>query len=158
QITTLAIIDALAKCDEVQVVGVALGSHMPAYARNVLGQPKIEVNLRLGGYAAFTDYDVLHRTAQPDKDFDVDTARGAASRLVVRILALSAYHAARSHATADEWLQYRGVLREAARRADGITTISEDVADTLHRERLPVESDRVFPVLYGTEHLTGHEP
>ena len=47
QITTLAIIDTLAKLDEVQVVGVALGSHMPAYARNVLGQPKIDVNLRV---------------------------------------------------------------------------------------------------------------
>ena len=80
QITTLAIIDALAKLDEVQVVGVALGSHMPAYARNVLGQPKIDVNLRVGGYAAFADYDVLHRTAQPDKDFDVDVARPGVAR------------------------------------------------------------------------------
>jgi glycosyltransferase involved in cell wall biosynthesis len=158
QITTLAIIDALAKLDEVQVVGVALGNHMPAYARNVLGQPKIDVNLRIGGYAAFADYDVLHRTAQPDKDFDVDAARGPAARVVISILDLIAYHAASYHATADEWLQYRGVLREAARRADGITTISEDVAATLERERLPVEHDRVFPVLYGTEHLSGHEP
>lgn len=158
QITTLAIIDALAKLDEVQVVGVALGSHMPAYARNVLGQPKIDVNLRVGGYAAFADYDVLHRTAQPDKDFDVDVARGPASRVVISILDLIAYHAASYHATAGEWLQYRGVLRETSRRADGITTISEDVAATLQRERLPVEHDRVFPVLYGTEHLSGHEP
>jgi glycosyltransferase involved in cell wall biosynthesis len=158
QITTLAIIDALAKLDEVQVVGVALGSHIPAYAQNVLGQPKIDVNLRVGGYAAFGDYDVLHRTAQPDKDFDVDAARGPASRVVISILDLIAYHAASYHATADEWLQYRSVLREAARRADGITTISEDVAAMLRRERLPVELDRVFPVLYGTEHLSGHEP
>jgi glycosyltransferase involved in cell wall biosynthesis len=158
QITTLAIIDALAKLDEVQVVGVALGSHIPAYAQNVLGQPKIDVNLRVGGYAAFADYDVLHRTAQPDKDFDVDAARGPASRVVISILDLIAYHAASYHATADEWLQYRSVLREAARRADGITTISEDVAATLQRERLPIETDRVFPVLYGTEHLSGHEP
>ena len=131
QITTLAIIDALAKLDEVQVVGVALGNHIPAYAQNVLGQPKIDVNLRVGGYAAFADYDVLHRTAQPDKDFDVDAARGPAARVVISILDLIAYHAASYHATADEWLQYRGVLREAARRADGITTISEDVAATL---------------------------
>lgn len=158
QITTLAIIDALAKLDEVQVVGVALGSHMPAYARHVLGQPKVDVNLRVGSYAAFADYDVLHRTAQPDKDFDVDVARRAASRVVISILDLIAYHAASYHATADEWLQYRGVLREAARRADGVTTISEDVAATLQRERLPVERDRVFPVLYGTEHLSGQEP
>src|SRR5205085_2235889 len=155
---TLAIIDALAKLDDVQEVGVALGSHMPAYARAVLGQPKINVNLGLGGYAAFADYDVLHRTAQPDKDFDVDTARRPASRVVISILDLIAYRAGSYHATADDWLRYRTVLREAARRADGVTTISEDVAAMLERERLPVERDRVFPILYGTEHLSGHEP
>ena len=44
------------------------------------------------------------------------------------------------------------------RRADGVTTISEDVAHVLAQERLPVDRDRVFPVLYGTEHLSGHEP
>ncbi len=158
QVTTLAIIDALAKLDEVQEVGVALGSHMPAYARAVLGQPKINVNLRVGGYAAFADYDVLHRTAQPDKDFDVDAARGPAARVVISILDLIAYHAGSYHASSDDWLRYRAVLRDAARRADGVTTISEDVAQTLARERIPVESDRVFPVLYGTEHLSGHEP
>ena len=80
QITTLAIVDALAKLDEVQEVGVALGGHIPAYASAVLGQPKVRPNLRAGGYAAFHDFDVLHRTAQPDKDFDVDAARGPAAR------------------------------------------------------------------------------
>ena len=49
------------------------------------------------------------------------------------------------------------MLRDAARRADGITTISEDVATMLYQERIPVEHDRVFPVLYGTEHIGGHE-
>ncbi len=78
--------------------------------------------------------------------------------MVISILDLIAYHAASYHATADDWLQYRSVLRATARRADGITTISEDVAATLQRERLPIEHDRVFPVLYGTEHLSGHEP
>ena len=84
QITTLAIIDALAKHERVAEVGVALGSHIPAYARAVLGQPKIRPALRDGfNYSAFSEYDVLHRTAQPDQDFDVDAARGAARRVVV---------------------------------------------------------------------------
>ncbi len=157
QITTLAIIDALAKHDDVQEVGVALSGHMPAYAKLVLGQPKVNVNLRIGGYAAFSGYDVLHRTAQPDKDFDVEVARGAASRVVISILDLIAYRAGSYHASADDWLRYREVLRDAARRADGITTISEDVAATLALEQIPVEPERVFPILYGTEHLSGHE-
>jgi glycosyltransferase involved in cell wall biosynthesis len=158
QITTLAIIDALAKHDGVQEVGVALSGHMPAYAKAVLGQPKVNVNLRVGGYAAFSGYDVLHRTAQPDKDFDVATARGAAARVVISILDLIAYRAGSYHASADDWLRYREVLRDAAWRADGITTISRDVATMLAREQIPVEPERVFPILYGTEHLSGHEP
>jgi glycosyltransferase involved in cell wall biosynthesis len=157
QITTLAIIDALAKLDDVQEVGVALGGHMPAYSRAVLGQPKIRPSLRAGGYAAFTDFDVLHRTAQPDKDFDVDVARRPAARVVISILDLIAYRAGSYHATTDDWMRYREVLRDAARRADGITTISQDVATMLDQERIPVEHDRVFPVLYGTEHIGGHE-
>jgi len=139
QITTLAIIDALAKLDDVQEVGVALGGHMPVYARAVLGQPKIRPSLRASGYAEFTEFDVLHRTAQPDKDFDVDVARRPAARVVISILDLIAYRAGSYHATADDWLRYRSVLRETARRADGITTISEDVATMLDQERIPVE-------------------
>ncbi len=159
QITTLAIIDALAKHEGVAEVGVALGSHIPAYARAVLGQPKIRPAMRDGfNYGAFSEYDVLHRTAQPDQDFDVDAARGAARRVVVTILDLIAYRAGSYHATTDAWLDYRAVLRNAVRRADGVTTISEDVAHVLAQERLPVDRDRVFPVLYGTEHLSGHEP
>jgi len=159
QITTLAIIDALAKHDGVSEVAVALGNHIPVYARAVLGQPKIRPALRNGlDYSAFRDYDVLHRTAQPDQNFDVDAARSAARRVVVSILDLIAYRAGSYHATTEAWLQYRAVLRDAARRADGVTTISEDVAHVLAQERLPVDRDRVFPVLYGTEHLSGQEP
>jgi glycosyltransferase involved in cell wall biosynthesis len=159
QITTLAIIDALAKHEGVAEVGVALSSHIPAYARAVLGQPKIRPALRVGSnYGELSGYDVLHRTAQPDRDFDVDGARTAAGRVVVSILDLIAYRAGSYHATTDEWLDYRAVLRESARRADGVTTISEDVASVLQQERFPVDRDRVFPILYGTEHLGGHEP
>jgi glycosyltransferase involved in cell wall biosynthesis len=158
QITTLAIIDALAKHPEVAEVGVALAGHIPHYARAVLGQPKINVSLRVGAnYGHLADFDVLHRTAQPDKEFDVDAGRAVAKRVVVSILDLIAYRAGSYHATSDDWLQYRAVLREAARRTDGITTISEDVAQVVFTERLAVEPERVFPVLYGTEHLSGNE-
>ena len=76
---------------------------------------------------------------------------------MISILDLIAYRAGSYHATTGDWMQYRSVLRDAARRADGITTISEDVAAMLALERIPVEQDRVFPVLYGTEHIGGHE-
>ena len=159
QITTLAIIDALAKHEGIAEVGVALGSHIPVYARAVLGQPKVNPALRNGnGYGAFSDFDVLHRTAQPDRDFDVDAARKVARRVVVSILDLIAYRAGSYHATAAAWFDYRTVLRNAAQRADAITTISADVATLLHQERIPVERDPVFPILYGTEHLSGGEP
>jgi glycosyltransferase involved in cell wall biosynthesis len=159
QVTTLAIIDILAKQADVAEVGVALGHHIPAYARAVLGQPKIRPGLRVGhDYGGLTGYDVLHRTAQPDRDFDVGAARAAARRVVVSVLDLIAYRAGSYHATADDWLAYRSVLRRAIRQADGVTTISQDVAAVLELEQLPIGRDRVFPVLYGTEHLSGREP
>jgi glycosyltransferase involved in cell wall biosynthesis len=158
QITTLAIVDALAKHPDVAEVGVALASHIPHYARAVLSQPKVNVSLRVGAnFGHLADYDVLHRTAQPDKDFDVDASRAVAKRVVISILDLIAYRAGSYHATSDDWLRYRSVLRDAVRRADGVTTISGDVAQVIGEERLSVEPDRVFPVLYGTEHLSGHE-
>lgn len=158
QITTLAIIDALAKRDDVSEVGVALSAPIPAYARAVLGQPKVRPALAPGGdFSAFVDYDVLHRTAQPDKDFEVEDARRAARRVVVSILDLIAYRAGSYHARAEDWLRYRYVLQRVVRAADGVTTISQDVADMLELEQLGVPRDRVFPILYGTDHISGRE-
>ena len=69
QITTLAIIDALAKHRRRWRRSASpFASHMPEYAKAVLCQPKINVELRVGQhYGAFTDFDVLHRTAQADR-------------------------------------------------------------------------------------------
>jgi glycosyltransferase involved in cell wall biosynthesis len=39
-----------------------------------------------------------------------------------------------------------------------VTTISHDVKAMAELEHLPIESDRVFVIPYGTEHLTGNEP
>ena len=157
QITTLAIIDALAKLDDVQEVGVALGGHMPAYSRAVLGQPKIRPSLRAGGYAAFADFDVLHRTAQPDKDFDVDAARGPAARVVISILDLIAYRAGSYHATTDDWLRTGRcfVTRRAVPTASRRSRKTSPRCST--RSASPWSTTAVFPVLYGTEHIGGHE-
>ena len=108
-------------------------------------------------YSLFEDYDIAHRTAQPDKQYEVAAARDAARRVVVTVLDLIAYRAGSYHATTDDWLEYRGVLRKALREADAVTTISEDVALALEIERMPMERERVFPILYGTEHLDGTE-
>ncbi len=64
-------------------------------------------------------------------------ARVAARRVVVSILDLIAYRAGSYHATGDDWLEYREALRAAIAAADGVTTISEDVADMLRLEGLP---------------------
>ena len=76
QITTLAIIDALAKHHRVAEVAVALGNHIPLYAAGRARPAENPTGTADGlNYSAFRDYDVLHRTAQPDQDFDVDAAR-----------------------------------------------------------------------------------
>jgi glycosyltransferase involved in cell wall biosynthesis len=158
QITTLALIRALAARDDIAEVGVALKFGPPDYAREVLSLPKVSTRLRLGrGYEGFAHFDVLHRTTQPDPEFSVAAARACASRVVVSLLDLIGFRSGTYFATPDEWSAYRGAIREAVAGADAVTTISADVARAVAREALPVTADRLFPVLYGTDHLTGRE-
>lgn len=158
QVTTLAIIDTLARHPDVVEVGVALGHDVPEYARTVLERPNVTPMIRSASdYGAFAHFDVLHRTTQPDEMFSVSAARVHARRVVVTILDLIAYRSGGYFATGDDWLAYRDALRRAIAAADGVTTISEDVAKMMQLEALPIERERIWPIPYGTEHLTGTE-
>ena len=78
--------------------------------------------------------------------------------MVVSLLDLIAYQIGSYHESEDAWLLRRDVLTRSIRAVDAVTTISHDVKAMAELEDLPLESDRVFVIPYGTEHLTGNEP
>jgi hypothetical protein len=158
QITTLAIVRALAEREDVAEVTVALRNGIPPYAREVLGLARARAWIRTDeGYDGAGAHDVVHRTTQPDVGFSVTAARRCAPRVVVTILDLIGYRGGHYFGSTDEWLGYRRSIRDAVAAADAVTTISRDVARIAALEGLAVEPDRLFPILYGTDHLTGAE-
>jgi glycosyltransferase involved in cell wall biosynthesis len=159
QVTTLAIADALADRDDVAEVVVAIPGPVPHYARRVFGRDKIRAELMTEEHLARLGHvDVAHRPLQPDLDFDPTRLRTVADRLVVSLLDLIAYQIGSYHETGDAWLRRRDALVRSLRAVDAVTTISHDVKAMAELENLPLETDRVFVIPYGTEHLTGNEP
>lgn len=153
QVTTVALIEALAARPDVGEVCVALPGPIPAYARPVLTAPKVRVE-RL---ADFGRVDVFHRPFQPNEDFDVAEWREHAERVVVTVHDLISFHVGTYSGDPEVWLRYRDTMRTALRRVDGVIVVSEDVRNQLELHRLPIASGRVFVVPNGTEHLTGDE-
>lgn len=159
QVATLAIADALAARDDVAEVLVTIPGPVPHYARRVLGGEKVRAEPMDGEHLTrLGRFDVAHRPLQPDLDFDPATLRRAADRVVVSLLDLIAYQIGSYHESEDAWLLRRDVLTRSIRAVDAVTTISHDVKAMAELEDLPLESDRVFVIPYGTEHLTGNEP
>lgn len=158
QVQTLALIEALARRDDVRWVGAALAGPIPRYAEKVLVHPKIEVlrteSLRFPQSAPKAD--VLHRPFQPSR-LPWRNWREVADRIVVTIQDLIAYNIG-AYYLPDQWTTYRTNIQTGVTMADGIVVISQDVAEDLHQERLPVVDERLFVVENGTDHLTGDEP
>jgi len=158
QVSTVAIIDALAARDDVGEVAVLLSSDPPAYARTVLSAPKVRPVVAPGGdLSALGRFDVAHRPIQPDPNFTVARWRQAADRVVVTILDLIAYRIGSYHDSADAWLRYRASIVAGVRDADAVVVISHDVRHQVELERLPVDDARLCTVAFGTEHLRGDE-
>ena len=159
QVATLAIADALADRDDVAEVAVALQGPVPHYARRVLSREKVRAELITADYPTqLGPVDVAHRPLQPDLDFAPSALRRAADRVVVSVLDLISYQIGSYHENEDAWLRRRDGLARAIRSVDAVTTISHDVKAMAELEHLPIESERVFVIPYGTEHLTGNEP
>ncbi len=158
QIQTLALIQALARCDEVQSVNVALSAPAMGSTRQLALNPKIELTLAPGGdVSAFAPVDVLHRPFQPDTHMDMRSWPTIAARTVISVLDLIAYQVAPYHDRPASWMAYRRLMHETVSKVDGIVVPSDDVRRQLELERLPVEPDRVSVIGLGTDHLSGQE-
>lgn len=159
QVQTLALVEALARRDDVKWVGVGIQGNVPRYAERVLGGPKVRVvkttELRFpDGIRA----DVLHRPFQPTGGLPWANWRRSADRVVVTLQDLIAYSVGAYHDVPKVWMGYRRGVKQAVSRADGLVVISHDVAGDLRRERLPIVAERTFVVENGTDHLSGDEP
>lgn len=156
QVGVVALATAFAARADVEWVAATMGGEWPAYARSLGDLPKVR---RVAPDQPLEPMgDVFFRPYQADATFSVAAARRLARRVVIDVLDLIAYQIGAYFPTAETWWEYREVTRTTAQQADGVATISRDVADVLRLERIDVEPSRLFPVPFGTDHLTGDEP
>jgi glycosyltransferase involved in cell wall biosynthesis len=159
QVQTLALVEALARRDDVQSVGVGIRGSVPRYAEKVLGHPKVQV-MELKGlrFPEGVRADVLHRPFQPSGGLPWVSWRKSAERVLVTLQDLIAYGVGAYHDQPKVWIRYRRGIQQSVAKADGLVVISYDVAADLRRERLPAVAERTFVVENGTDHLSGDEP
>lgn len=158
QVQTVALIKALAACDDVEHVAVALANDPPAYAVPALADPKVGARVASPADAAvFGPVDVVHRPFQPDGPLDVDAWRAVGRRTVLTVLDLISYRSPAYHPSVDGWVAYRRALESAVGRVDAVVTPSHDVNLQLRTDRLPIEAERLLTAELGTDHLGGDE-
>ena len=155
QVGIVALVDAFQARDDVESVTVTMSGPWPSYARHLADHPK--VGTIRPGEVPEPPADVFFRPYQADASFSVAATRTVARRVVINVLDLIAYQIGAYFPSAETWWEYRAVTRAAALAADGVATISRDVADMLRLERIDVDPTRLFPVPFGADHLTGDE-
>lgn len=159
QTTILALIEALAKRNDVAEVGVVLAHEPPAYGRGILDLPNVRARICPGDdLSIFGRMDIGHRPFQPDQHFDRKPWRAVCDRFAVSMLDVIGYQIGSYHPDPETWLEYRTAVKHAVATVDGVFVISADVREQLQREALPIDPSRLFVVHYGTEHLLGNEP
>ena len=157
QVHTVSLIDALARRSDVAQVCVSLASPVPPYAARILSHPKVDARSVVDGdVSGFGPVDVGHRPFQPVETLHPSWFKVAA-RTVVTVLDLISYQVGIYHASAQDWMAHREIMRRVAGEVDALVAISHDVREHVLLERLPVESERTFVVQLGTDHLLGDE-
>ena len=160
QVGLIAICQGLAARSDVARVAVTLPGTVPRYARGIAEHEKISFVPILpdGNLQTHDQFDVMFRPFQPDVGYDPRSYRGVAGRIVGSILDLIAFQNGSYFPSDLAWVGYRNAITHALGLLDGLTTISLDVARMIEFERLPISRSRVFPVPYGTEHLSADAP
>jgi glycosyltransferase involved in cell wall biosynthesis len=158
QVTTVALIEALASHPDVREVCVPLPGSVPGYAQRVLTHPKVRVEPGVAGRpSGFGRVDVAHRPFQPNEGFSVEGWREVADRVVVTVHDLISFHVGTYSGDTAVWLRYRQAVTDSLARVDGLVLPTDDVRQQLELHRLPVDADRIFLIPNGTDHLTGGE-
>lgn len=159
QVQTLNLVQALARHSGVRRVLVGLVGRPPPYAVNYLQDPKIETVYSGDCRFPTTDrVDILHRPFQPDGKLPWDFWREIAHRVVITVQDLIAYNNGSYYSDAADWMRYRSGMRDSMASADGVVVISDDVANDLSIEQMPVPSELMRVIPNGVDHSLTDAP
>ena len=151
QVLTVAAVQALAAQPGISGITLTGIDELPPYAKTLGALSKVQVA------RAPHQSDIAWYPNQVDARIDLSAARQLGRRVVVTYLDLIAYDISRYHASQDAWESYRSLQRNVALIADGITTISVDVAHRLREEVPRLDPTRVRPIPLGLDHVQAHD-
>ena len=158
QVGLLSTVSALNDHPDVYQTLVVMSGPIPRYAQGILSHPKVRTEvIHPTQFGELERCDIAHRMAQPNPGFDVGMWRQLGERVIVSILDVIAYRNGAYHTDHEDWLIYRETIRRNISQVDAVTTISDDVRHQVELERLPIDSDRLESIPFGTEHLRGEQ-
>ena len=147
QVLTTHALTALAQCSDIARIQLTNVTELPGYAQHLANLERIDIA------EAPTMSDVVWYPNQIDARVDLSLARDLGRRVVITYLDLIAYDIPRYHGSTADWRAYRQRQRTAALLVDGITTISQDVADRLLMEVPLLDATRVQAIPLGVDHI-----
>jgi glycosyltransferase involved in cell wall biosynthesis len=135
----------------VDTITLSGAATLPTYAEHLRDLPGIEM---LSDDAPMPQADIAWYPNQIDRRSNIAQARSQGRRVVTTYLDLIAYDIPRYHASAKDWADYRHLQRAVALSVDGITTISQDVANRLLLEVPQLDASRVRAIPLGLDHIS----
>ena len=160
QVQTLALIEALARRDDVRWVGVGIQGNVPRYAERVLGQPEGPGHQDQPSCASPTAprADVLHRPFQPTGGLPWMNWRRSADRVLVTLQDLIAYSVGAYHDT-PQGLDGLPARHPGSRWPVPTAWSSSPTTSptTCGASGSRLVAERTFVVENGTDHLAGDE-
>ena len=157
QVLTTAAIEALARNPAIARLSLIGVDELPEYAAHLTELDAVELIEDADGLGPS---DVVWYPNQIDQRVDITHARSLGRRVITTYLDLIAYDIPRYHASPEAWAAYRSLQRRIALSVDGITTISQDVANRLVQEVPRLDPERVQAIPLGLDHIapTSDEP
>ena len=147
QVLTTHALTALAERSDIASIRLTNVTELPEYAGHLADLERIDI------VDEPSMSDIVWYPNQIDARVDLTQARDRGRRVVITYLDLIAYDIPRYHGSTADWLAYRERQRTAALLVDGITTISQDVADRLLMEVPLLDPSRVRAIPLGVDHI-----
>jgi len=151
QVLATAALGALQRQSGVDTITLSGAATLPTYAEHLRDLPGIELR---SDDTPMPQADIAWYPNQIDRRSNIAQARSQGRRVVTTYLDLIAYDIPRYHASANDWAEYRHLQRAVALSVDGITTISQDVANRLLLEVPPLDASRVRAIPLGLDHIS----
>ena len=151
QVLATAALGALQRQSGVDTITLSGAATLPKYAEHLRDLPGIEMR---SDDTPMPQADIAWYPNQIDRRSNIAQARSQGRRVVTTYLDLIAYDIPRYHASANDWAAYRHLQRAVALSVDGITTISQDVANRLLLEVPQLDASRVRAIPLGLDHIS----